>query len=69
MRKLLIALLILLQPLPLQALSEDGHHIIAMMALDLLKNEEHSKLLATLEKHPRFKKGVEPAENCPTISR
>lgn len=68
MKKLLntiLALLIILQPIPVQAWSEGGHHIIALMAFDLLNKEEQSKLVSVLENHPRFKEDFDPPEKLP----
>ena len=65
MKKLLLALLILLQPIPAHAWSEGGHHIIALMAFDLLSKDEQAKFLKTLEKHPRYKEDFEPPQKLP----
>ena len=60
MKKLLLAFLILLQPIPAHAWSEGGHRLIALMAFDLLSKDEQAKLLKTLEKHPRYKEDFAP---------
>ena len=68
MKKLLclfLAFTIVLQPIPVLAWSEGGHHIISLMAFDLLNRDEQAKLLVTLEKHPRFKEDFEPPEKLP----
>ena len=68
MKKLLCILLIAILPIPAHAWSEGGHHIIALMAFDLLNNQEQTKLLAKLEKHPRYKEDFEPPEKLPNDS-
>ena len=62
---IVLAFAIALKPIPAQAWSEGGHHIIALLAFDLLSKDEQSKLLTTLEKHPRYKEDFEPAEKLP----
>lgn len=62
---ILLTTLIVLQPLPALAWSEGGHHIIALMAFDLLSRDEQAKLLAVLEQHPRYKEDFEPPEKLP----
>jgi hypothetical protein len=57
---LLLAVLIIFQPLPILAWSEGGHHIIAVLAFDLLSKDEQAKLLSTLEKHPRYQEDFTP---------
>lgn len=60
-----LAFTIVLQPIPALAWSEGGHHIIALMAFDLLSKDEQTKLLAVLEQHPRYKEDFEPPEKLP----
>ena len=68
MKKMLcviLSILFVLPPLPAFAWSEGGHHIIALMAFDLLNREEKAKLVAILEKHPRFTEDFSPPEKLP----
>ena len=68
MKKLLcviLSVLFTLPPLPAFAWSDGGHHIIAVMAFDLLTNAEKAKLVAILEKHPRFTEDFSPPEKLP----
>jgi hypothetical protein len=55
-----------LMPVPLHAWSEGGHHLIAVIAFDLLTNEEQGRLLAILEKHPRFQEDFKLPDNLTT---
>jgi hypothetical protein len=59
---LLLAVFVALQPLPTLAWSEGGHHIISVLAFDLLSKEEQAKLLSTLEKHPRYQEDFAPPD-------
>ena len=54
LRTLLLCLIIAAQPLPVQAWSEGGHHIITVMAFRLLTDDEQAKILKILEYHPRL---------------
>jgi len=54
LRTLLLCLVISAQPLPVQAWSEGGHHLIALMAFELLDKDQQQKLVEVLAKHPRF---------------
>ena len=65
MKKLLLAILVILQPIPAQAWSEGGHHLISLLAFDLLTKDEQFKLLSVLKEHPRYKEDFEPPENLP----
>jgi len=68
MKKLICLLLILIlavPPGPALAWSEGGHHIISLMAFDLLGKEEQAKLVAILEKHPRFAEDFAPPAKLP----
>ena len=61
----ILSILFVLPPLPAFAWSEGGHHIIAVMAFDLLTKAEKAKLVAILEKHPRFAEDFSPPEKLP----
>jgi hypothetical protein len=68
MKKLTSLFLVLILILPPQAVfawSEGGHHIIALMAFDLLSKDEQSKLVAVLEKHPRYIEDFAAPEKLP----
>ena len=68
MKKLLctlLAFIILLLPIPAHAWREGGHHIIGLMAFDLLNKEEQAKLLSVLQEHSRYTKDFEPPEKLP----
>lgn len=65
LRCLFLVFTISLQPLPAFAWSEGGHHIISLLAFDLLNQDEQAKLLALLEQHPRYKDDFEPPEKLP----
>jgi len=43
--------------------SESGHHIVAVMAFDLLSNGERAELLGILSKHPRYVEDFTPPED------
>lgn len=48
-----------------QAWSECGHCIVALLAFDLLSAEEKAKVVALLEKHPRFAADFNPPASLP----
>ena len=60
-----LAFAIVLQPIPTLAWSEGGHHVIALLAFDLLNKDEQAKLLAALQEHPRYKEDFEPPDKLP----
>ena len=62
---LFLILILLLPPQTVFAWSEGGHHIISLMAFDLLSKDEQSKLVTILEKHPRFAEDFAPPEKLP----
>ena len=45
--------------------SEGGHHIIALMAYNLLSKDEQAKFLSLLESHPRFEADFNPPKGLP----
>ncbi len=51
---LILSLLLILPPLPAQAWSEGGHHLIAVMAFRKLPKEKQAELIRILKAHPRF---------------
>ncbi len=51
---LILSLLLILPPLPAQAWSEGGHHLIAVMAFRKLPKEKQQELIRILKAHPRF---------------
>jgi hypothetical protein len=68
MKKLLcnlLAFLIVFQPMTVHAWSEGGHHIISLMAFDLLSAEEQSKFLEILAQHPRYLDDFVPPKGLP----
>ena len=68
MKKLTCLVLILILAVPPKAAfswSEGGHHIISLMAFDLLNKGEQAKLVAILEKHPRYAEDFSPPETLP----
>jgi hypothetical protein len=65
LRTFLLCLIIAIQPLTLQAWSECGHHIISLMAFDLLTKEEQSKFFEVLSKHPRYNDDFIPPKGLP----
>ncbi|MGE0756208.1 MAG: S1/P1 nuclease [Pirellulaceae bacterium] len=58
-----LLLLLTLWAEPLRAWSEAGHHIIGVMAFELLTAEEQQRLLARIEQHPRFPQDFRPPES------
>ena len=51
------------------AWSESAHHIIAVLAFDLLTESEQSDLLRILEAHPRYAEDFTPPEKIRNIER
>ena len=64
---LLLALL-LVQP-NVHAWSEGGHHLIAVMAFELLEPTEQEKILAILKSHPRYAEDFSPPEYASNKNR
>lgn len=62
---IILAFAIVFQPIPAFAWSEGGHHIIGLMAFDLLNNDEQAKLLAVRQEHPRYAEDFESPEKLP----
>ena len=68
MKKSICLLLILILTIPPRAAlawSEGGHHIISLIAFGLLGKEDQCKLVAILEKHPRFAEDFAPPAELP----
>ncbi len=68
MKKLLciiLTVLFVLPPLPAFAWSEGGHHIISLMAFDLLSKDEQAKFVDILSKHPRYNDDFVPPKGLP----
>jgi hypothetical protein len=67
MNKALCLLLIILLaiPKPAFAWAECGHNIVALLAFDLLTKDEQAKILAILEKHPRYADDFTPPADLP----
>lgn len=66
MKKTICAILLTLMTIPSGpacAWSEGGHRIIALMAFRLLSQEEQTKLVSILEKHPRYTQDFTPPKN------
>jgi hypothetical protein len=57
--------LILAQTVPAVAWSEGGHAIISLIAFDLLTPDEQRKLVAIMERHPRYAEDFTPPEKLP----
>jgi len=51
---LILSLILTLPPLPAMAWSECGHHIISVMAYELLSPEQQQIVIRVLKAHPRF---------------
>lgn len=67
LRRLLCLLLaILLTVQPAMAWSECGHHIIAMLAFDLMKPAEQQRVQELLKHHPRFNEDFAAPDNART---
>jgi hypothetical protein len=64
---IIVCILILLigNHVPVHAWSEGGHHLIAAIAFSLLTPDEQTKLLAILEKHPRYSDDFKTPDNLP----
>ncbi|MBN8603129.1 MAG: S1/P1 nuclease [Planctomycetes bacterium] len=56
----------IVMPVPLHAWSEGGHHLIAVIAFNLLSGDEQEKLLTILKKHPRFEEDFKLPDNLTT---
>ena len=68
MKKITCLVLILILDVPPKTAlswSEGGHHIISLMAFDLLSKEDQAKLVAILEKHPRYAEDFSPPDKLP----
>ena len=61
MKWIAVCLMVCLVARPCLAWHEPGHHIIALLAYDLLNKEERQQLQAILRDHPRFKEDFAPA--------
>lgn len=57
--------LIALQAVPAFAWSEGGHAIISLIAFDLLTPDEQKKLVAIMERHPRYAEDFAPPDKLP----
>jgi hypothetical protein len=64
-RIFLALVLIVLHAVPAVAWSEGGHAIISLLAFDLLTAEEQKKLVAIMERHPRYAEDFSPPEKLP----
>ena len=62
---ILLSLLVFLQPTFAFAWSEGGHHIISLIAFDLLSKDEQAKFLEILCKHPRYSDDFAPPKGLP----
>lgn len=62
-RIIVASLLVCLVAQPCLAWHEPGHHIVALLAFDLLSKEEQQELLVLLREHPRFKNDFAPPRN------
>ena len=51
---LMLSLLLILPPLPAQAWSEGGHHLISVLAFRQLPKDKQDELIRILKAHPRF---------------
>lgn len=56
---LILAVFLILPPLPAQAWSEGGHHLIAVMAFRKLPADKRVELIRILNAHPRFEQDFE----------
>lgn len=64
-RAILAILLVAMQAIPARAWSEGGHAIISLLAFDLLTPDEQKKLVAIMERHPRYAEDFSPPEKLP----
>jgi hypothetical protein len=61
LRNLLCVILALIVTIrPAQAWSESGHHIIAVLAFDLMTPESQARVIQLLGQHPRFQEDLQP---------
>jgi hypothetical protein len=51
------------------AWSESGHHIIAVLAFDLLNESEQNELLRILTAHPRYSEDFSPPDKIRNVNR
>ena len=59
-RMIVVCLMFCLVVQPCVAWHEPGHHIVALLAYDLLSKQEREQLQAILREHPRFKEDFTP---------
>jgi hypothetical protein len=62
-RSIVACLMVGLLAPPCRAWHEPGHHIVALLAYDLLNKQEQQQLLAVLREHPRFAEDFAPVGN------
>lgn len=62
----LLVVCLVLPPRSVQAWSEGGHHLIAVMAFELLTAREQTQLQAILVRHPRYAEDFVPPAGLPT---
>jgi len=62
-------LLVLLLPVPVSAWAQIGHHVIPVMAFNLLSDSERAELIAILRTHPRFAEDFTPPEGTRDLDR
>ncbi len=60
-RMIVVCLMFCLVVQPCVAWHEPGHHIVALLAYDLLSKQERQQLQAILREHPRFKEDFAPS--------
>jgi hypothetical protein len=60
---------ILLMCSRVSAWSESGHHIIAVLAFDLLTETEQNELLRILAAHPRYDEDFSPPDKIRNVNR
>ncbi len=60
-RMIVVCLMLCLVVQPCVAWHEPGHHIVALLAYDLLSKQEREQLQAILREHPRFKEDFTPS--------
>ena len=62
--KCLLAVPLCVMPISLaSAWSESGHHIVALMAYELLEDGQQKELVELLKSHPRFEEDFTPVED------
>jgi hypothetical protein len=67
--RLVRGLLVLCLTLPTQSVyawSEGGHHLIALIAFELLTEREQNQILTILGRHPRYREDFTPPDGLPT---